>query len=345
MKKKLLTMTLLSIMIISLTGCWNKTNNLNTPDKVAEYYCDILVKGNYGDILDIADLPKSEFINEESIKNAKSNFRKRFMKDNDGAVSCTYSVAEETDDLVSYKLAINEETTKTIDIKKSNNKVIIENISSKADIYSLIGSKVNLGGIDVSKYKVNDNDNYYGYLDHYQITILTDDSSKVESIHPLLTKSQKDSFGSSMRIVFPNNFKENKPTKNAYTNVSDETNNSVIKDYDSIVSFYNNHIISILKDNFEKTDTSKYKQYFVGSDTSSLSKIKTKSSENIKSIYEKMDLYNMAIVGEDKIYLNISYAYLDNNMPCSCIVLLVKDGNDWKIKMVTNSTEDIEKQI
>ena len=326
---------LVLIMIILLTGCGKKNNAdiLDSPDKVVARYCDILVKGNYGDILDIADMPESEFITKDAIEGAKSNFRERFMKNNNDAISCTYTKAADDNEKISYKLVINDSETKTIDVKKSNNKVMLDNIYTDADIYSISGSKVTIGGIDASKYKVDDNDTYFGWFtDHYKITILYDDNSTVEATHPLLSIPQRTSFKQFFRIVFPQSFNsQNHPNGNSDTSQLLEESIINVDDYNKIEKLANDVIFPLIKDVFDGNDVNKYNNYFVNADTSSLSNINLDSVERLN---DDMSIYNFEIESEDKIVVCINYGYYSNGNSATTFFEIIKNDNDWKIEKV-----------
>lgn len=94
----------------------------NNPNKAIKKYCDIMVKGNYGDILDVAYLPDSEFITKEKIEEAKQKYFER-MK-NSSITSCTYTKANENDETISYKLTINGNRTDTMSVDKKNKESI-----------------------------------------------------------------------------------------------------------------------------------------------------------------------------------------------------------------------------
>lgn len=333
MKKRFFSIFLVSIMIISLTGCGKE--KLDSPEKIASKYCDILVKGNYGDILDIADMPSNEFTTQEKIDGAKDNFRERFMKDNDDATSCTYTLASENDEKASYKLVINDSKTKTIDIKKSNNKVIIEDIYIDADIYSPIGSTVSMGGTDISKYKVDDNDNIYGDLDHYKITILYDDNSSIEASHPLLTSTLKGNLGSdSKRIVFPYNFSaDNEAKSNNYTTTLEKDSTIKKNDFEEIKKLIDDEMPLIVKAIFENQDITKYNYYFNNKDVSNI------TSLNAKKLSDNMELFNIELIGKDKVIVAFTYGTYDNGMPTSCYITLIKSKDTWKIEKITNTPE------
>lgn len=339
--KKIKSLSLIMIMTIMLTGCGkknisNNSDKFDSPDKVVAHYCDILVKGNYGDILDIADMPESEFIADKTIEGAKSNFRERFMKKNNDAISCTYTVAAEDDEKVSYKLVINGNKTQTLDIKKSNNKAIIDNISTEAHVYSLPGSKVTMSGIDMSKYKVDDNDTYFGwFLEHYTITILSDDKSVVEASHPLLSNPQKATFDKVFRIVFPQEFTPDNHSRNG-NYVTPIIEESVIKEeyYNEINNLAETVIFSIIKDTFENNDVSKYNQYFINNDNSSLSNL---HFEGKKQTIENVNIHNITIKDEKRISLCISYNYYNDTNSKSSFFNIIKDGDGWKIEKVTDN--------
>ena len=255
------------------------------------------------------------------------------MKNNNDAISCTYTKAADDNEKISYKLVINGSETKTIDVKKGNNKVMLDNIYTDADIYSISGSKVTIGGIDASKYKVDDNDTYFGWFtDHYKITILYDDNSTVEATHPLLSIPQRTSFKQFFRIVFPQSFNsQNHPNGNSDTSQLLEESIINVDDYNKIEKLANDVIFPLIKDVFDGNDVNKYNNYFVNADTNSLSNI---NLDRVERLNDDMSIYNFEIESEDKIVVCINYGYYSNGNSATTFFEIIKNDNDWKIEKV-----------
>lgn len=78
----------------------------NSPEKVIDEYCDILVKGNFEDALDLMYFPESEFITEEKIEELKDEYYKKMSEDFNNIVNCTYTETKETDEIIYYKIVM-----------------------------------------------------------------------------------------------------------------------------------------------------------------------------------------------------------------------------------------------
>ncbi len=336
--KKLKCLSLVMLVALMLTGCGGKdsVSNLNSPEKVVARYCDILVNGNYGDILDIADLPESEFITKDIINGAKANFRERFLEENEEAISCTYTMATEDDEKVSYKLVINESSTKTLDIKKSNNKAIIDDIYVEANIYSPLGSSVTVDNIDISKYKISETSNIYdnSAVEHYTITVLSDYNYSVKSSHPLLSTSQEANFTDDEEglLVFFSYYVgyKNSPEKNGYgENMTEITIKE--KYYNEIEKFVDETIVPIIKDVSDNKDISKYNQYFVDGDATILS-----NKINPKYLSDSFPIETISLYGENKVEILIRYAHSSSNggSDFHCNLMIIRNGDNWKIESV-----------
>ena len=72
--KKIKYLSIAIIMALMLTGCGNKE------EKVAEQYCDILIKENYGDMIDITYFPDDKLLTNKKDE-AKEQLTKK-MKEN-----------------------------------------------------------------------------------------------------------------------------------------------------------------------------------------------------------------------------------------------------------------------
>lgn len=104
-------------------------SKINSTEKSIKKYCDILEEGNYADILDLVYFPKSEFITKEKIDELKPIFFEKMKEENNDIVDCTYTEANETDDILIYKLVMETsdgQDTGSIEVRKKDGKIILD---------------------------------------------------------------------------------------------------------------------------------------------------------------------------------------------------------------------------
>jgi len=109
----------------------------NSSDKVVKEYCSILVKGNFGDILDIAYLPEGEFITKDKIEELKKVYLEKMEENNNNITSCTFTKANETDESIEYKLTMektNGKDTSNIEVRKKDNKIVIDGLYKEENL-------------------------------------------------------------------------------------------------------------------------------------------------------------------------------------------------------------------
>lgn len=204
--KKVKYLGLIMIMALILTGCGKSSKN------VAEQYCNILVKGNYGDILDIAYLPKSDFITKDKIKEAKQKYYEEMSKNNNNITSCEASQTNEDDKKIYYKLIKNGTDTENIEIDKETNKIIIEDLYVNSEIKIGDGTTAYLDGIELKNSEKQplvepgktrsdfaDDDEYEYYLKQlkqevyvYKITSLKHADYKIKYTHVFFKDKEED---------------------------------------------------------------------------------------------------------------------------------------------------------
>jgi len=137
-KKSLIIISGLSVLVVVLVVIMvlviTKTSG---PETVAKEYCDILVKGNFEEIIDLTYFPKSEFIGEEKLNELKDKYYDRMSKDYSNVVSCTYTETKETEKTITYKITMEKtdgNDTETIEVDKQSNKIMQDNLYRKVKI-------------------------------------------------------------------------------------------------------------------------------------------------------------------------------------------------------------------
>ena len=204
--KKLKYLGLITIMILALTGCGKSSKN------VAEQYCNILVKGNYGDMLDIAYFPKSDLITKDKIKEAKQNYFEEMSKNNNNVTTCEVNQTNEDDKKIYYKVVKNGTDTENLEIDKETNKVIIKDlyVNSIAEVGD--GTTVYIDGVELkdpqkkplaedgrTRSDFDSNDDYEDYLKSlktykyvYNITTLKHAKYKIKYTHVFYKDIEQD---------------------------------------------------------------------------------------------------------------------------------------------------------
>ena len=178
MKKTWIILSIIiSIIIISIGG-FVLLNNKDNPDKIIEKYCKILVKGNYGDIIDIAYLPENELFTKERIEQKKKQYFEEMRKDNNNVTSYEYSKTNEDEEKISYKVILNGTETKNIDINKSNNKIIIDGLYEEKEIDAPKGFNVSIDNISLTKIGEKED------VDTFKALVFTGLDYKVKISHP-----------------------------------------------------------------------------------------------------------------------------------------------------------------
>ena len=149
--KKIKYISIIMIIAFMLTGCGNKA------EKIAEQYCDILIKENYEDMLDIAYLPDSKFLTDKRKDEAKEIFAKKMKENKKTITTCTTTKSKEDDNKIYYKLTINDNDSLNIEVDKKTNKVYIDDLYEERSIESYSSSKVSVDGVELSNPSINDN--------------------------------------------------------------------------------------------------------------------------------------------------------------------------------------------
>ncbi len=153
-KKSLILISGLSVLVVVLVVIMvlviTKTSG---PEKVAKEYCDILVKGNFEEIIDLTYFPESEFITEEKLDELKDEYYDRMSKDYSNIVGCTYTETKDTEKTILYKITMEKtdgNETATIEVNKKSNKIIQENLYKKVKITVHKGATVMVDDKEIS---------------------------------------------------------------------------------------------------------------------------------------------------------------------------------------------------
>lgn len=163
------------------------SKNLKNPEETVKKYCDNLVGGSFGDILELVYFPESEFITKDKIEEIKPVFFEKMTEENNDIVNCTYSEANETDDIITYKLIMettNGNDTQNIDIRKKDNKIILEDMYADRHIKVFKDSKISIDGEKLEgepKSETVDENN----VDIYTITVLPDAEYDIKVTHSI----------------------------------------------------------------------------------------------------------------------------------------------------------------
>lgn len=204
--KKIKYLGLIMIMVLALTGCGKSSKN------VAEQYCNILVKGNYGDMLDIAYFPKSDLITKDKIKEAKQNYFEEMSKNNNNVTSCEVNQTNEDDKKIYYKVVKNGTDTENIEIDKKTNKVIIKDLYVNSIVKVGDGTTTFIDGVELkdpqkkplaeegkTRNDFDYNDEYENYLKSlktyeyvYNITTLKHANYKIKYTHIFYKDVEKE---------------------------------------------------------------------------------------------------------------------------------------------------------
>lgn len=236
---------ILLLVILNVVG-----GGKGSPDKVIAKYCDIMVNGNYGDLLDIADLPDTPQFSKEKIAEAKPGFREFMEKNNNAVTSCTYTKADEDDEQIVYKLILNKDKTDTVKIKKSNNSVmdiegVYDNLRIEVDTESVLMID---GEIVPEEYRGSDSD--AGTV-VYNVPALKNATYDAKATSSLFKDKESDSIKVSSRIT----------TNLTYSTKKENFKNS--EDYDAMVKLFKETFPEIVREAAKTGDASNYDKYFV----------------------------------------------------------------------------------
>ncbi len=325
--KKIKYISIIMIIAFMLTGCGNKA------EKIAEQYCDILIKENYEDMLDIAYLPDSKFLTDKRKDEAKEIFAKKMKENKKTITTCTTTKSKEDDNKIYYKLTINDNDSLNIEVDKKTNKVYIDDLYEERSIESYSSSKVSVDGVELSNPSINDN------MATYKFTAFKNVSYDILATNPSLKDKKGD-------------YKEN------YIDMTYQ-NDSVID-----VSRFKDDFIKELDDNikpmfkeialvgFNNGNKNTIKKYFIEENFEMLSNAfknnwkDTYKSYTFKNLMDDPVKYRInSYINDTELKINVT---IDYERETKCIVGLLctdgiektysvltatikKDNNTWKI--------------
>lgn len=308
----------------------------NSPEKVVKEYCDILVNGNYGDALDIAYFPDSEFITKDKIEELKKVYFEKMKKDNNNITSCTYTKANETDETITYKLTMektNGKNTSNIEISKKDNKIMLDGLYKEKSLTVFKGSTVYVDNKEVSiKPKVRKNEG--NQVENYVFVILDDVDYKVKITHPIF-KDEVTTLDNDTNY-----------TKHTYGYLKDDFTKKLKTDIDEMFT-------DIVTVTMEGQDIKPLNKYFLNNNAEDF----INSNDRFKSIItDASGTYNHAFKSVDKIhidtieYINDKEFWIRMYVNCNRVTS-AKDGiqifriSDEGGKFVDSYEDDFGKQI
>lgn len=175
-------------IIIVIVGVVVFNGNAKGPDSIIKQYCDILKNGNYGDIIDIAYFPESELITKEKLEEKKKQYFEEMRNSNSTNVTkYEYSKTNEDDEKISYKVVLNGTDVKNVDLLKSENKLLIEDLYEERSLKVKVDSKVYVDGVELTN--VTPVDDYY---DTYNFIALKNVDYNVKITHIYLNDIDTD---------------------------------------------------------------------------------------------------------------------------------------------------------
>lgn len=169
-------------IIIIIVGVVTLNGNAKGPDSIIKKYCDILKNGNYGDIIDIAYFPEGELITKEKLEEKKKQYFEEMRNSNTTNVTkYEYSKVNEDDEKISYKVVLNGTDVKNIDLLKSENKLIIDDLYEERSLKVKVDSKVIVDGVELTNKTAVDD-----YFDSYNFIAIKGVNYDVKITHTYL---------------------------------------------------------------------------------------------------------------------------------------------------------------
>lgn len=169
-------------VIMIIVGVVVFSGNAKGTDSVIKKYCEILKKGNYGDIIDIAYFPESQLITKEKLEEKKKQYFEEMRNSNNTNITkYEYSKINEDDEKISYKIVLNDTDVKNIDLLKAENKLLIEDLYEEKKLEVIVDSKVIVEGIELTDKTPVDS-----YYDSYNFVALKGIDYNVKITHIFL---------------------------------------------------------------------------------------------------------------------------------------------------------------
>lgn len=169
-------------IIMIIVGVLVFSGNAKGTDSVIKKYCEILKKGNYGDIIDIAYFPESQLITKEKLEEKKKQYFEEMRESNNTNITkYKYSKINEDDEKISYKIVLNDTDVKNIDLLKAENKLLIEDLYEERNLKVVVDSKVIVDGVELTDKTPVDS-----YYDSYNFIALKGIDYNVKITHTYL---------------------------------------------------------------------------------------------------------------------------------------------------------------
>lgn len=322
LKQKLILVVSIIIFIFLLFLVASKRNS---PEKVIKEYCNILVNGNYGDTLDIAYFPDSEYITKDKIEELKKVHFENMKKQNNNITSCTYTKANETDEYITYKLIMettNGKDTSNIEVRKDDNKIVLDGLYKEKSLTVFKGSTVYIDNEEVSfKPKANENDG--NQVEVYVFMILYGVNYDVKITHQIF----KDEMTT---LEDDTNY-----TRNAYGYLKDD----IVRDLETNL---NDMFVDIVTVTMEEQDIKPLNKYFLNNNAEDF----IKSNDRFKSmILDTSDTFEYVFKSVDKIkiedinFINDKELFIQIMVYCNFEVT-AKNGR--RIMLVGNGIEYVD---
>ena len=337
-------------------------SKINSTEKTIKEYCDILVEGNYADILDLVYFPKSEFITKEKIDELKPIFFEKMKEENNDIVECTYTEANETDDILTYKLVMETsegQATGSIEVRKKDGKIILDGLYMDRTIEVFKDSQINIDDIELTtdpEYTTDEGNQ----VAIYEVTLLMDVPYDIKVTHPVFKDAEMTLEGEDLKKVIDDTLGKLKDddiidfTAYAQDNLSEKYEKEIESDILDGCE-------DIVKVALEKGDISKLNKYFLNSDAEKfvnddealngtmVANYENKCDMEFKGV-SSSSLDQLEYINENELKINVIVVYLYNMVYKNTILIggdennsmvqafdgryslhCIKDGDNWKI--------------
>lgn len=337
-------------------------SKINSTEKNIKEYCDILVEGNYADILDLVYFPKSEFITKEKIDELKPVFFEKMKEENNDIVECTYTEANETGDILTYKLVMETsegQATRSIEVRKKDGKIILDGLYMDRTIEVFKDSQINIDDIELTRNPeyTTDEGNQVAI---YEVTLLMDVPYDIKVTHPVFKDAEMILEGEDLKKVIDDTLGKLKDddiidfTAYAQDNLSEKYEKEIESDILDGCK-------DIVKVALEKGDISKLNKYFLNSDAEKfvnddealngtmVANYENKCDMEFKGV-SSSSLDQLEYINENELKINVIVVYLYNMVYKNTILIggdennsmvqafdgryslhCIKDGDNWKI--------------
>lgn len=323
------------VIVVVLTVIWLIFGMAkDSPDKIMKNYSEVLVNGNYEDVIELIYFPESEFITDEEIDVLKGKISKEMSKNYDGVVDCEFVESEDKEGTITYKLTL--ETTKGYDtefveIDKEKNKIVSKKYYKVYSFDVNQGSKVKVDGKELSKKYLKKSNKVKG-VDSYSLVALIDSAYNLEITHPLF-ETEKCTL-----IEHVNN-------QHILCNLKKEYHDKFEKELEVI-------LMPMFLSYYNKEDLSGYNKYFKNGDAKEFAE--TLFSETVKRFDKDFDYQYLYIFKDVKSVSMFGVNYLgDNEFSVKLSVwydysyslkngsdILFVDGKDTGFRKSIDSTSD-----